>query len=67
MFLQKNKEGFFLKNTVLNIDLVKGYKGLLYLPPFYCLTNKRADSRLHFNYTLKVKPIYYLKNTSTAL
>jgi len=43
---------------VLNIGLVKGYKGILYSTPLYHLADKRANSRLCFNYALKVKPIY---------
>jgi len=43
---------------VLSAGLVKGYRGLLYSAPLYCLANRRANSGLRFNYTLKVKPIY---------
>jgi len=43
---------------MLNIGLVKGYRGLLYPAPLYHLANRRADSELRFNYTLKVKLIY---------
>jgi len=43
---------------MLNVGLVKGYRGLLYPAPLYCLANRRADGGLRFNYTLKVKPIY---------
>ena len=43
---------------MLNIGLVKGYRGLLYPTPLYYLADGRANSKLHFNYTSKVKPIY---------
>jgi len=43
---------------MLNIGLVKGYKGPLYPASLYYLANKRANSGLYFNYALKVKPIY---------
>jgi len=43
---------------VLGAGLVKEYRGLLYPALFYHLANRRANSRLHFNYALKVKPIY---------
>jgi len=43
---------------MLNIGLVKGYRGLLYPAPLYYLANRRADSRLHFNCALKVELIY---------
>ena len=43
---------------MLNIGLVKGYRGLLYPTPLYHLANRRANGGLRFNYALKVKPIY---------
>jgi len=43
---------------VLNIGLVKGYRGLLYPTPLYRLANRRANGGLHFDCALKVKPIY---------
>jgi len=43
---------------MLNIGLVKRYRGLLYPAPLYYLANKIANSKLRFNYTLKVKLIY---------
>jgi hypothetical protein len=43
---------------MLNIGLVKGYRGLLYPTPLYHLANRRADGGLCFNYTSKVEPIY---------
>jgi len=43
---------------MLGAGLVKGYRGLLYPASLYCLANGRANSRLRFNYALKVKPIY---------
>jgi len=43
---------------MLNIGLVKGYRGLLYPAPLCHLANRRADGGLRFNYALKVKPIY---------
>jgi hypothetical protein len=43
---------------MLDLGLVKEYRGLLYPTPLYYLTDGRADSRLYFNYTLKVEPIY---------
>ena len=43
---------------MLNIGLVKGYRGLLYPTPLYYLADIRANSRLYFNYALKVKLIY---------
>ena len=42
---------------MLNIGLVKGYRGLLYPTPLYRLANRKADGKLRFNYALKVEPI----------
>ena len=43
---------------MLNIGLVKKYKGLLYPAFFYYLANKKANSGFRFNCALKVKLIY---------
>jgi len=43
---------------MLDIGLVKENRGLLYPASLYYLANRRANSRLRFNYALKVKPIY---------
>ena len=47
-----------MKDTVLDVGLVEGYRGPLYPAPLYRLANGRTDGGLRFDCASKVEPIH---------